>query len=303
VIKIVNPVHAELLSIGEVLIDFIATQENLERFQRFFGGSPANLAINLTKMGHKTVFAGCTGKDFLGKYVYDTFKNFNVDTTLLSELKSKSTSLIVINEFQDPPKPIFYKNADIEYEFNELLEATIEKVKIVHTTAHALSFEPLRTTVITAVKIAAENNKIVTFDPNYRKQINPFDPSYLAVVLDLLKYVDYIKPSLDDAQEIFQINSLNPEEIIKLFKNNGIKQSVILTCGNKGVYYIDESKNIKFEPAVKIPTKEVIGLTGAGDAFFAGFISSLLKEKPLNASIQNGIRIASGKIKYKGTII
>ena len=115
--------------------------------------------------------------------------------------------------------------------------------------------------------------------------------------------MDYIKPSLDDAQEIFQTNGLNPEEIIKLFKNHGIKQSVVLTCGKKGVYYIDESKNIKFEPAVKIPTKEVIGLTGAGDAFFAGFISSLLKEKPLNASIQNGIRIATGKIKHKGTII
>ncbi|HEY1054893.1 MAG TPA: PfkB family carbohydrate kinase, partial [Emticicia sp.] len=65
-----------LLAIGELLVDFIGTEltDNLlstEKFQRFQGGSPSNLAANMARLGNQTAIVSWVGKDNLGTYLID----------------------------------------------------------------------------------------------------------------------------------------------------------------------------------------------------------------------------------------
>ena len=291
--------YNKILCLGEVLIDLIAADDHLLQYYCHFGGSPANVAVHLAKMGHKVAFAGAVGSDFLGDYIIDFFNYRKVDISLLVQLPRKPTSIVVINEHIDPPIPIYHKNADFYYHYSSKLQDMIDLVDIIHTTAHSLAFDPLRTTVIKSLKYGSKKQKIITFDPNFRPMINIEDQNFKQTVFDALQYVDIIKPSLDDSLKLFD-DSLSPNEIITRFKRLGVNKSVIVTCGGKGVYYLDEKQKIQFEPV--IPVENIVGITGAGDAFWSGFLSVLIKQGAIKEGIKSGIRSAAEKIRYKGAI-
>ncbi|MFX0123527.1 MAG: carbohydrate kinase family protein, partial [Candidatus Hodarchaeota archaeon] len=285
----------EILCMGEVLIDLIADSK-LECFCRFFGGSPANVAIQLAKLEHKTAFAGSVGMDFFGDFIIKVFESNNVNISLLSRYSLYPTSIVLINETKEPPFPIYHKSADFRYTFSEELRHMIDQITIFHTSAHALSFNPLRDTVLEAMKYAEDSGKIISFEPNYRPQINTEFENYKTTVLEALTYVDIVKPSIDDIFELFG-EYLSPHESIFNFKDLGVKKTVILTCGSRGVYYNDEDENVQYEAV--IPVKDVVGITGAGDAFWAGFLSSILRNQTIRQAIHSGLVEASKKIKYQ----
>lgn len=289
----------EVLCLGEVLIDFIALEKDLTTFKRFFGGSPANVAMNLSKLGHRTAFAGSVGSDFLGDYIIKLFESNSVDISLLNRKSSVPTSIVFINEFVDPPIPIFYKNADIFYTYSSDLEKMIEQVEIIHVSAHSLSFNPMRETILKAMKYASKLGKLISYEPNFRSIINLKDAQFLKSVFESFKYVNFIKPSLDDAREIFG-DEFKPKELINKFQHYSIKNSIILTCGAKGVYFLNEDNEIQFKDI--IPVNKIAGVTGAGDAFWSGFLSSILKKKTLTEAIKLGIDLAAIKMSHKGAI-
>ncbi|MFX1505597.1 MAG: carbohydrate kinase family protein, partial [Promethearchaeota archaeon] len=286
----------EILCLGEVVVDLIADSK-LECFNRFFGGSPANVAIQLAKLEHNTAFAGSVGADFFGDFIIKVFESNNVNISLLSRSSLHSTSLVIINETNDPPFPIYYKSADFRYTFSVELRQMIDQIEIFHTSAHALAFNPMRETVLEALKYAENKGKIISFEPNYRPKINVDNEDYKSAVLKAFTYVDIVKPSIDDVCELFG-KSLSPHESIFNFKDLGVKKTVILTCGSKGVYYNDEDQNIQYKGV--IPVNDVVGRTGAGDAFWAGFLSSTLKNQAISKAIHSGLIVASKKIKYRG---
>ena len=64
----------DVISTGEILIDMIGQHMNqplskTRDFQKFLGGSPANVAFNLSKLKRKVVFVGCIGQDGLGEFI------------------------------------------------------------------------------------------------------------------------------------------------------------------------------------------------------------------------------------------
>ncbi|MHA1214866.1 MAG: carbohydrate kinase family protein [Candidatus Hodarchaeales archaeon] len=289
----------EFLGLGELLIDLIATTSQLDTYKRYFGGSAANVTLNLTKLGHNTAFAGAIGMDEFGKYLLHELAQESVDTSLVQQYKSSHTSIILVNEFIEPPEVIYCKDADFRFQFSNSLIDMIDHVKIVHTTAHALSFSPLRETIIKAVKYAKEKGKIISFDPNYRPNINPNDPDYKDAIFDILKYTDIVKPSIVDAKNLFG-EDIEIEGVFKQLNKFNVTKGIILTCGPQGVYYTEDGSDICYSKAKKVPDEEVVGITGAGDAFFAGFLSALLKNKSFSRSIRLGIESAAKKIKYRG---
>ena len=53
-------------------------------------------------------------------------------------------------------------------------------------------------------------------------------------------------------------------------------------------------------PAVKI--SKVLDSTGAGDAFWAGFLSAYLKNKDVNKCLETGLDIAALKLQTLGRL-
>ncbi|MFX0095636.1 MAG: PfkB family carbohydrate kinase, partial [Candidatus Hodarchaeota archaeon] len=231
---------ANILCLGEILIDMIAKNRNLKSFNRRFGGSTANIAMQLVKFGHNISFAGTIGMDCFGDFLANVLESNSIDTKLLNKSEKHNTSIIFIVEDSETPVFCPYRDADYHYIFTPELKKTLSQIDLLHTSAFSLTRQPMRKTVLEALKIAKAQNKLVSIEPNFRKLLAPNDPNAQSVVIDALKYADIVKPSLDDSKAIFG-NSLSPTEIVKKFEALNIK-NIVLTCGKDGAYYLEKGK-------------------------------------------------------------
>ncbi|MBU3200481.1 carbohydrate kinase family protein [Clostridium estertheticum] len=294
-----NDNEIDVLAIGELLIDMISKEysNNFESndYQRYFGGSPANIAMNTTKLGIKSQIVSAVGNDGLGEFLIQHLKNNNINTGMVKQV-DYPTSIVLITKSIGTPVPIFYRNADFQVKYNEELEEKIKKSKIVHFSCWPLSMQPFRNTIEQIIKIAQKNKIIISFDPNYHPMIWERGHDGIEYVKSIIKYVDIIKPSEDDAQRLFGKDTIDNQ--IDKFLKLGAKL-VIMTIGKDGAIVSNGSEKIK------IPTlaSNVVDTTGAGDAFWSGFYAAIIKGYTVKQALYLAAAVSAFKLKFLGAVV
>lgn len=279
--------------VGEILIDEIHDLHSNGKSQ-YFGGSPANIALNFVDLGIQNVqFAGAVGKDEFGKKLRDNFIDNNLSTKFLDTYDG-NTSIVRINKTQGSPIPSFERDADYNIVMNDDLRITIAKSTLLHFTCWPLTKQPARNTVLEAIQIAKEHNVIIGFDPNYHPKLD-LDKSVITnELLNIMKHVDIIKPSYDDAKRIFGGEN-TPEAYLQMFADLGIKM-IIMTLGKDGLL-------CRFQDdIISLPSKatEVVDATGAGDAFLSGLYSAIIDGEDLLTALQLGLLCSAYNLKHIG---
>ena len=82
----------DLILLGRVAIDFNPSEdepfgplENVRTFKKYVGGSPANIAVGVTRHGLKAGFLGKVSDDKFGKFVVDFFNKEGIDTSHITK--------------------------------------------------------------------------------------------------------------------------------------------------------------------------------------------------------------------------
>src|SRR5699024_949765 len=139
--------HNDLITIGEILIDMISQDysDNFEgdTYQRHFGGSPSNIAINTKRLGINSITAATVGNDGLGEFLIQYLQQVNIDTSTIQRVDD-ATSMVLITKSKSTPTPIFYRHADYYLQYNSKLAKGIQEAKIMHFTCWPISMEPAR---------------------------------------------------------------------------------------------------------------------------------------------------------------
>jgi len=279
-IKVTTKTYA-ITIIGEILVDEIYNDSSSDIVVAF-GGSPANIAMNMKNLGvDKIAFFGSVGDDLYGHSLLKDLNEQQIDISHIT-IQEKSTSKVRINKTDATPLPTFYRSADSEIYFTKELEETIKNSSILHFSYWPLAKEPSKSTILKALKVAKESNTLVGFDPNYHDALATEESISHDDLLDMLQYVDIIKPSLDDSIRLFGEGFTNEEYLLK-FVDLGIT-FVIMTLGKDGViaYYDGEIYRL---PSM---AKKVVDVTGAGDAFTSGVYTGILLNEDLNTILKFG---------------
>ena len=92
---------------------------------------------------------------------------------------------------------------------------------------------------------------------------------------------------------------LSHKEIFEFFHNLGV-ETVCLTLGSKGVKLSQKEKNMIQLPAIKI--EKVMDTTGAGDAFWSGFLFAYIKAKTIEECLQIALKLAALKLQNVGRL-
>jgi sugar/nucleoside kinase (ribokinase family) len=291
----------DLLALGETLVDFISVEEtdwlrNAYTFRKYLGGSPANIAVYVAKLGGQAAVISKTGIGAMGQFLKSELGRAGVITDFMVMDHRVHSSVIFVSRTARTADFEAFRSGDYQLDPREISEEAIDRARVVHASTWALSREPCRSAVEKAFQEARRRGKIISLDPNYSPTIWPDYREASEVLPRLLSYATITKPSLDDASRLFGRDRA-PEEYIKRFHAMG-PQIVVLTMGADGVLLSHDSE------LTRIPARpiEVVDATGAGDSFWAGFLVALLDSNPLERCVLFAREIVELKLTTVGPL-
>jgi fructokinase len=293
----------DIVCVGEVLIDFIGHEMNTsinrtKDFHRFLGGSPTNVAVNCARLGLKSVLIATCGQDGLGDYIVRKLKSNDVVTSQIRKIQEAPTSVIFVSKSTQTPDFIPYREADSQIIISQVPDELLANTKVFHTTCFALSKDPARSTILERATKAQSLGLKLSIDINFSERIWPNREEAKEVLKSYLALNPWVKLSEDDCFRLFD-EVKSEDEIFKYFHQMGA-ETICLTKGKNGVVLSDKHYGLIFQEANCI--EEIKDTTGAGDAFWTGFLFARINHKSLEESITIAQKLAAIKLQNVGRL-
>jgi sucrose-phosphate synthase len=296
----------DLLAVGETMVDFISHEmahslRTAGQFSRYLGGQPANVAVYVAKLGGRSAIITKLGSDYFGEYVEDQLQHHGVNTEAVSRTNEASTTNAFVTRTVSVPDFQVNRGADALLAVRQVNEEMISRARIVHTSAFALSKDPQRLAVRRAMRLGSRLGKIVTLDPNYDPRVWPDKVEAWEVLAEVMPYVTIVKPSLEDARRLFDVNmdeETLEETAISEFHDLGAKIVILTRSG--GIVTVSDNGNV--ERVGPLPKVVISNVTGARDAFWSALLMAHLDGKDWPEAIRSAHEVASLKLRVEGHV-
>lgn len=293
----------DILCVGEILIDFIGHQSGVlinetRDYHRYLGGSPMNVAMNSSRLGLKAAMVASVGDDGLGEYIFNKLNETSIIQEHIKKKKKKPTSIILVSKTDGTPDFIPFRAADCCISEDQISAELLSNSKIFHTTCFALSKKPAQDTILKKAKEASELGCTLSIDVNYAKKLWKSQKKAFEVIKEYCQLNPLVKISEDDMARLFE-RKMPHDEIFQFFHEQGV-EFVCLTLGSKGVKLSQKGKGIIEKPAIKVD--KIMDATGAGDAFWSGFLFAYLQKKPIDTCLDVALKLAALKLQNVGRL-
>ena len=260
----------DLVLLGRVAIDFnpayndqvkeeFKPLKKVHMFEKFVGGSPANIAVGVTRHGMKAGFLGKVSDDQFGEYVVDYFDEQGIDTSHITKCTGGEKLGLTFTEMLSPKESsiLMYRNciADLQLHVDDIDEEYIKQA------------------AIKAVLLAKKNNTKIIFDIDYR-EYNWKNSDEIAIYYSMVaKEADIIMGSREefDLTEKLIQPGMTDEESAALWQSYNAK-IVVIKHGMKGsTAYTCDGQKYSIKP---FPVDARKGF-GGGDGYGSGFLYGL----------------------------
>ena len=149
----------DLVLLGRVAIDFnpayndqvkeeFKPLKKVHMFEKFVGGSPANIAVGVTRHGLKAGFIGKVSDDQFGEYVVDYFNDQGIDTSNITKCTNGEKLGLTFTEMLSSKEShiLMYRNcvADLQLHVDDIHEEFIKNTKAILISGTALAESPSR---------------------------------------------------------------------------------------------------------------------------------------------------------------
>jgi len=168
----------DLIPIGRVAIDFnpvdyFKTLVESDTFKKYVGGSPANIAVGLARLGKKVGFLAKVSNDRFGDYVIDFFQKEGIDTSHITKVEGGENLGLTFTEILSPDESsiLMYRSgiADLQLSPSDIDEDYIKSAKAILISGTALCESPSREACLKAMYLAKKTNTKIIFDVDYRE--------------------------------------------------------------------------------------------------------------------------------------
>jgi fructokinase len=268
---------------GEALVDVVpAPTEGYFEFAP--GGSPANVAVGLSRLGVPARMLARLGTDLLGRRLRNHLRDNGVDLSRVVEA-SEPSSLAIVEVAPDGVADYDFRidgTADWQWTPEELAGA-FDEVVAVHSGSLALTQEPGASVLRAALEKAAATATI-SYDPNARPRLMGSPNTVLPGVEELLGVADVVKVSDEDLRWL--LPGTPPGEILDDWLTRG-PSLVAITLGGEGVL-AGTSEGLRTTAPGRAVS--VIDTVGAGDSFSAALLAGLAGRGLLGASRRSALR-------------
>lgn len=250
------------LVIGEALIDEVVTGDGVERHP---GGSPANVAVGLARLGVPTDFHTTLGHDSDGALVAEHLAAVGVRLTPGSWTDAP-TSVATARIGADGSAGYVFRVSWAPTE-----PPSAGPAELVHTGSIAAFLGPGAEVVRAAMTRARAGGAVTTFDPNIRPALLPDAPASRRIFAALAAQSDIVKLSDEDADFLFPGAPL--AAVLDELVSSGVRVAAV-TRGAGGALLASGQHSAVVD---SVPTA-VADTVGAGDTFMAALIWALCFE-------------------------
>lgn len=260
-----------------------APEEQLVRFRH--GGSVANTASGLGRLGVPVLFAGTAGDDYFGRALKSELEADGVDTRCLRlapELMTVQILIVVDEKGERIPFAFPHKGASQHQILPEQIPLSLlEEVGWMHSSGITLREEPAASTQLQLARLCRERHIPISLDINARPESRE-DSTFARYLREMLPLCDVLLGSLEE--ELCPLaGEENPEKAIQILLET-VPMVVARRGGNSALLYTREAC---YEAPVEPVT--VTDSVGAGDAYNAGFLSALYEGLSPEAANRRGV--------------
>ncbi|MCD8074861.1 MAG: 5-dehydro-2-deoxygluconokinase [Lachnospiraceae bacterium] len=278
----------DLVLLGRVAIDFnpawtdqvkedFKPLKKVHMFEKFVGGSPANIAVGVTRHGMKAGFIGKVSDDQFGEFVVDYFNEQGIDTSHITKCTGGEKLGLTFTEMLSPSESsiLMYRNciADLQLSVDDIDEEYLKQTKALLISGTSLAESPSREAAIKAVMLAKKNGTKIIFDIDYRaynwKNSDEISIYYSTVA----KEADIIMGSREefDLTEKLIAPGMSDIESAALWQSYRAKIVVIKHGMQGSTAYTVDGQSFSIKP---FPVQARKGF-GGGDGYGAGFLYGL----------------------------
>jgi fructokinase len=253
---------------GEVVTDLVPVGTD-GLFRAVPGGSPANVAVGLSRLGVPTYLLARLSQDALGRRLREHLAGNGV---LLdrSVAVAEPSSLAVVTVGPDGSAEYDFRvdgTADWQWTDDELRSAT-DGLTALHVGSLA-AFVPPGAEALERLVERTRGTVTVSFDPNIRPVLVGPRSEAVARVERLVRLVDVVKASAEDVSWLYPGSSL--DDVAARWLGAG-PALVVLTRGGEGVAAVGTASGPVVRPALPVEVRDTVG---AGDAFMSGLLAGL----------------------------
>lgn len=269
--------HAVIGSLGELLVEFVATEKN-GRHQcvgaytgPFPSGAPGIFIDQAARLGASTIFAGAVGDDAFGAVIRDRLESAGVSPALLRTVAGVPTGSAFVSYNDDGSRDFVFNIAHSAASHfptgNEAVAGLREfGTRVFHISGSTLGNAVMAEAALDICRALHDEGVRISFDPNIRKELLG-EPRYGEVVGQLTQLASYFLPSVEDAAVLF------PGEAFESYAERLLAAGadyVVLKRGEEGCMGMALNGVSASLPAHAV---SVVDPTGAGDCFCATFVA------------------------------
>ena len=268
----------DVVAMGELLVDFIqngSSPVGNPVYEANPGGAPCNVLAMLARLGYQTAFIGKVGEDSFGRMLGKTIQEMGISPKGLVYDRNVNTTLAFVHTLADGDRDFsFYRDpgADKMLTAQEVSKELIGQCRIFHFGSLSLTDEPAQSATKSALALAKEAGKLISFDPNYREPLWKKEEQAKAAVWYGIGQCDILKIADNEIKWLTGLKSY--DEGVQAIQQRSGARLILVTLGSQGsiAYYGD--KKVFGKPFL---SDQTIDTTGAGDTFCAGVLHYVLE--------------------------
>ena len=283
------------LIIGRAGMDFYADPpgarlEEAKAFTTALGGSSANIAAGLCRLGCDAALVTCVSDDAVGRYCLNQLDAYGIDRRFVRTVGGEArNSLAVVETRLEETQSVIYRNgaADFAMDMRDVTALPYAGFSALVTTGTVLAAEPSRSATLEAFSRARDAELPLIFDVDYRPYSWASAEEASEVYSEAGAMCDVIIGN--DVEFGFMAGDYDKglEKARALVRDGA--QIVVYKRGEKGAITITPEEEVETGIFPTTPLKP----TGAGDSFMAAVLATLSDGAPVKDAVRAGSAAAA----------
>lgn len=289
----VSGTDPDLVAFGETMAAFVRAGAADDGYRLVTAGAESNVAAGMAALGCRTQWRSRLGADELGAFVAGSLAAGGVDV-MAERDPDRPTGAAVKEVGPDQSRMRYYRTGSAASRLDLLELAPSLKAPRLHLTGVTPALSPENHGVV--AQLLAGRRGGTSFDINYRPVLWAGAEQAASVLVPLARSADLVLIGDDEARALLGTDDVDAVAQTLLVRPD---QELVLKRGPAEAVLVTHGGRIA-EPAYRV---DVVDLTGAGDAFAAGYLAAAVWGWAAHARLRLGHFLASRVVGVLGDTV